>query len=77
VDDSQIYDYDHQENDHSHKQGVDRPQSRASQHSAENGYGIQNTSQNQYGRQGQEEYYQYGHSERVVHDEADEDDEMW
>jgi Activator of mitotic machinery Cdc14 phosphatase activation C-term len=77
VDDSQIYDYDHQENDHSHKQGADRPQSRASQHSTENGYGVQNPSQNLYGRQGQEEYYQYGHSERVVHNEADEDDEMW
>ncbi|RDL36568.1 Uncharacterized protein BP5553_05920 [Venustampulla echinocandica] len=65
VDDSQIYDYDHEEDD------SNRPQSRASQHNSENGYG----DQGQYNRQGKD-YYQYGHSDRHGHEE-DRDDEMW
>lgn len=52
VDDSQLYDYDHQENDPGRRQGSDRPQSRAAQHAAENGY----VGQNQYGHQGHDYY---------------------
>lgn len=72
VDDSQIYDYDHQDEDASHGQSSHRPQSRASQHNAENGYVDQNQ---QYRRQGND-YYQYGHSDRHDHEE-DDDDDMW
>lgn len=74
VDDSQIYDYDHQEGDASHGPGSDRPQSRASQHTAENGYGTKN----QYGRQGQD-YYSYGQPTHGNHRDHDDDDEgeMW
>ena len=74
VDDSQIYDYDHQENETGRKQGSDRPQSRAAQHTVEDGYG----GQNQYGRQGHE-YYAYGGTEHGghLHDDEDDDGEMW
>jgi len=72
VDDSQIYDYDHQDEDTSHGQSSHRPQSRASQHNAENGYGDQNQP---YGRQGND-YYLYGRSETHDHEE-DDDDDMW
>ncbi|KAG9233400.1 hypothetical protein BJ875DRAFT_45387 [Amylocarpus encephaloides] len=67
VDDSQIYGYDHQEDD------SNRPQSRASQHNSETGYG----DSNQHGRQGKE-YYSYGQSggSRGQADD-DDDDEMW
>jgi hypothetical protein len=72
VDDSQIYDYDHQNEDPSRRQGSNRPQSRASQHNTENGYSDQNQ---QYGRHGKD-YYSYGHTDS--HDQGDdEDDEMW
>lgn len=71
MDDSQIYDYDHQDDDNSQGQGSHRPQSRASQHNAENGYMDHNQ---QYGRQGNS-YYQYGHSDRLDHE--DDDDDMW
>lgn len=71
VDDSQIYDYDHQGEDPSQGQGSHRPQSSASQHNSENGYGDQNQ---QYGRQGND-YYHYGRSERNDHE--DDDDDMW
>lgn len=73
VDDSQIYDYEHQENDPARRQGSDRPQSRASQHTAENGY----LAQKQYGRQGHD-YYSYGAMEHGSHlDDDDDDNEMW
>ncbi|TVY90588.1 Protein zds1 [Lachnellula willkommii] len=72
VDDSQIYDYDHQNDDLSHSQSSNRPQSRASQHDAENGYG----DQVQYSRQGKE-YYPYGRSETHGDREEQDDDDMW
>lgn len=73
VDDSQIYDYDHQNDDQSQSQHSNRPQSRASQHNTENGY----NDQSQYSRQGKE-YYPYGHSEPHGHtEEDDDDDDMW
>jgi hypothetical protein len=68
VDDSQIYDYDHQDDELSHGQSSHRPQSRASQHNTENGYGDQNQ---QYG------HYAYGNSERHDHGAEDDDDDMW
>ncbi|KUJ23061.1 uncharacterized protein LY89DRAFT_165998 [Mollisia scopiformis] len=71
VDDSQIYDYDHQA-ESSHSQSSNRPQSRASQHNQENGYG----DQGQYGRQGKD-YYPYGHSDDHDQDQEDEADDMW
>lgn len=64
VDDSQIYDYDHQDDDHG--QTSNRPQSRAAQHNAENNYG----EQDQYGRQ-----YSYSKSEQ--HDHAEDEEDMW
>ena len=70
VDDSQIYDYDHQDEESSHGQGSHRPQSRASQHNTENGYSDQNQ---QYGRHGKE-YYPYGHPEGHDHGTEDDDD---
>jgi hypothetical protein len=73
VDDSQIYDYDHQGEDTSNGQGSNRPQSRASQHNAENGYGEQEA--RQYVRQGKE-YYPYARSDPPDH-HAEEDDDMW
>ncbi|TVY83206.1 Protein zds1 [Lachnellula suecica] len=70
VDDSQIYDYDHQGDG----QSSNRPQSRASQHSNENGYGDQSQ---QYSRQGKE-YYPYGNSEsHGRREDDDDDDDMW
>ncbi|KAE8453468.1 hypothetical protein EG329_010329 [Mollisiaceae sp. DMI_Dod_QoI] len=69
VDDSQIYDYDHQEAESSHSQGTNRPQSRASQHNQENEYG----DQSQYGRHGKD-YYPYGRADGHEDDEAD---DMW
>jgi hypothetical protein len=72
VDDSQIYDYDHQENDPSRQQGSDRPKSRASQHTGENGY----AAQNQYVRQGHE-YYPYGATDHGNHRDDDEESDMW
>ena len=71
VDDSQIYDYDHQ-NDGSHSQSSNRPQSRAAQHDTENGY----DDQVQYSRQGKD-YYSYGRSEPHEGKEEDDDDDMW
>lgn len=71
VDDSQIYDYDHQDDEPSHGQSSHRPQSRASQHNTENGYGDQNQ---QYGRHGN---YHYGHSDSHDHGAEDDDDDMW
>ena len=71
VDDSQIYDYDHQDEDLSHRHG--RPQSRAAQHNPENGYVEQSQ---QYGRH-VEAYHQYGHSQPHGHVDNDEDDDMW
>ncbi|KAG9243046.1 hypothetical protein BJ878DRAFT_481459 [Calycina marina] len=67
VDDSQIYDYDHhQDNSHGH-----RPQSRTGQHDYQDAYGDQ---VQQYGRQGNDYHHQqYGHSDQSNH----EDDEMW
>jgi hypothetical protein len=70
VDDSQIYDYDHQDEDPSQRHG--RPQSRASQHNTENGYADQSQ---QYGRHGKE-YYPYSHLEPQDHEGGD-DDDMW
>ncbi|KAH6679495.1 hypothetical protein B0J14DRAFT_649885 [Halenospora varia] len=67
VDDSQIYDYDHHEDD------SNRPQSRASQHNSENGYSDQNR---QYDRHGKE-YYSYGHSEDQNQNHREEEEEMW
>ena len=72
VDDSQIYDYDHQDDESSNKQGSNRPQSRASQHNSENGYG----DQGQYGRRGKE-YYPYGGRSEPPDHEEEEDDDMW
>ncbi|CAG8950258.1 hypothetical protein HYFRA_00008496 [Hymenoscyphus fraxineus] len=69
VDDSQIYDYDHQDDD------SNRPQSRASQHSTENGQG----EQSQSSRQGKD-YYPYGQSGQSGGKQPhgqDDDDEMW
>jgi len=73
VDDSQIYDYDHQVDNSSHGQNSNRPQSRASQHNSENGYAEQG---GQYGRPGKD-YHSYDHSEQQDHDEEDDDDMMW
>jgi hypothetical protein len=70
VDDSQIYDYDHQGEDASNRQGSHRPQSRASQHNSENGFG----DHGHQSRQGKE-YYPYGRSDPPDHHE--EDDDMW
>ncbi|CZR51982.1 related to SNF5-component of SWI/SNF transcription activator complex [Phialocephala subalpina] len=72
VDDSQIYDHDHQDAESSHSQGSNRPQSRASQHNQENGYGDQG--QGQYVQQGKDYYHQYGRSDGH---EEDESDDMW
>jgi hypothetical protein len=69
VDDSQIYDYDHQEAESSHSQSSNRPQSRASQHNQDNGY----ADQSQYGQQGKD-YYSYGNSNDHGEDGAD---DMW
>ncbi|PQE17710.1 telomere silencing Zds1 protein [Rutstroemia sp. NJR-2017a BVV2] len=69
IDDSQIYDYDHQDDD-AHGQGHNRPQSRTGQHNSESGYNDQNQQYSQNGN----EYYDYG---RASHDEGPEDDEMW
>lgn len=74
MDDSQIYDYDHQDEDPSHGQRDGRPQSRAAQHNPENGYADQ--SQQQYGRNA-EGYHQYEHSQRRGHADDDDDDDMW
>ena len=76
VEDSQIYDYDHQENNQSRTHGVDRPQSRASQHSIEDSYGMQNPNQNQYGRQGQA-HYQYGSPEHAAKQKDADEEDMW
>lgn len=65
VDDSQIYDYDHQNEDQGH-----RPQSRAAQHNYGDAYGDQNQ---QYGHQDNDYHNQYGRSDRNGHG----DDEMW
>jgi hypothetical protein len=73
VDDSQIYDYDHQDEESSQSHGSHRPQSRASQHNAENGYRDQNQ---QYGGRQGSDYYPYGRSERRDHEE-DDDEDMW
>jgi hypothetical protein len=70
VDDSQIYDYDHQGEDASNGQGSHRPQSRASQHNSENGFG----DHGHQSRQGKE-YYPYGRSDPPDH--LEEDDDMW
>lgn len=70
VDDSQIYDYDHPEQDHSRGQNPNRPESRAAQHGPENGYGDQGQ-HDQHGK----EYYPYGRSDQDRDD--DDDDEMW
>ncbi|CCU82873.1 telomere silencing protein Zds1, putative [Blumeria hordei DH14] len=67
VDDSQIYDYDHQEGNANQKQDFHRPESRASQHTAETLY----ENQDQYGRR-DDEYYQFSDQ----HDDIDESD-MW
>lgn len=76
VDDSQIYDYDHQDADSSHSQHSNRPESRASQHTQENGYG----DQGQYDRNGKD-YYSYGRSDQRQQQqqkhEDDDDDDMW
>lgn len=67
VDDSQIYDYDHHDDD------SNRPQSRASQHNTENGHG----DQPQSNRQGKD-YYPYGQSGHSGGNrDDDDDDEMW
>jgi len=66
VDDSQIYDYDHQNEDQSH-----RPQSRAAQHNYGDPYGDQNQ---QYGRQDNEYHNQYGRTDRSGRED---DEEMW
>ncbi|KAI1001439.1 hypothetical protein K3495_g6761 [Podosphaera aphanis] len=66
IDDSQIYDYDHQ-NTSVDEQGSSRPQSRASQHNSENGY----EDKDQYRRLGNE-FYSYGNQQN----DRDED-EMW
>jgi len=71
VDDSQIYDHDHQGEDLSGRQASNRPQSRASQHSNESGRG----GQSQYGRQ-DHNYYPYGQNDQSSHAQHD-DDEMW
>jgi hypothetical protein len=73
VDDSQIYDYDHQVDNSPHGQNSNRPQSRASQHNSENGYTEQSS---QYGRPGKD-YHSHDRSEQQDHDEEDEDDMMW
>lgn len=75
VDDSQIYDYDHQDADSSQSQHSNRPESRASQHSQENGY----SDQNQYDRNGKD-FYSYGRPEQRQQQqkhEDDDDDDMW
>ncbi|KAH9211898.1 hypothetical protein DL95DRAFT_341184 [Leptodontidium sp. 2 PMI_412] len=76
VDDSQIYDYDHQDAESSHGQHSNRPESRASQHTQENGYG----DQSQYDRNGKD-YSSYGRQEQRQQQqqkrEDDDDDDMW
>ncbi|POS84058.1 hypothetical protein EPUL_005480 [Erysiphe pulchra] len=68
VDDSQIYDYDHQQDSNSmYGQRSNRPQSRASQHTGENGY----ENELQYGRV-VNEYYQV--TDQQI---SREEDEMW
>ncbi|KAL3421981.1 telomere silencing protein [Phlyctema vagabunda] len=69
VDDSQIYDHDHQNEDYSQGQGSHRPQSRQAHNSENDGYGDQNEP---HGRQGKD-YYSYGGQR----DDDDDDDEMW
>ncbi|ESZ95088.1 hypothetical protein SBOR_4543 [Sclerotinia borealis F-4128] len=61
VDDSQIYDYDHQGGDS--EQEHSRPESRTGQNNSENGYNDQ-------------KYYEYGQTQSP-HDQATEDNEMW
>ncbi|TAQ89349.1 hypothetical protein B7494_g2345 [Chlorociboria aeruginascens] len=73
VDDSQIYDYDHQDEESSHGHDPNRPQSRASQHNNENGYNDPNT---QYSRHGKD-YYPYGQTDSHDHDHENDDEEMW
>lgn len=68
VDDSQIYDFDHQQDSNSiYGERSSRPQSRASQHTGENGY----ENEVQYGRV-VNEYYQVT-DQQISRDE----DEMW
>ncbi|KAF5870336.1 putative telomere silencing protein [Botrytis fragariae] len=62
VDDSQIYDYDHQGGES--EQDHNRPQSRTGQNNSENGYNDQN-----------QKYYDYGRTQS--HDQAADDGEMW
>ena len=71
MDDSQIYDYDHPEQDRNRGQNSNRPESRASQHGPENGYGDQGHQNDRRGK----EYYPYGPSSQDRDD--DDDDEMW
>ncbi|APA15546.1 hypothetical protein SS1G_13502 [Sclerotinia sclerotiorum 1980 UF-70] len=61
VDDSQIYDYDHQGNEPG--QDHNRPQSRTGQNNSENGYN------------NDQKYYDYGRTQS--HDQATEEGEMW
>ncbi|TGO61239.1 hypothetical protein BOTNAR_0132g00100 [Botryotinia narcissicola] len=62
VDDSQIYDYDHQGDES--EQDHNRPQSRTGQNNSENGYNDQN-----------QKNYDYGRTQS--HDQAADDGEMW
>ncbi|KAL2069873.1 hypothetical protein VTL71DRAFT_14552 [Oculimacula yallundae] len=74
VDDSQIYDYDHQDSSSSQRQHSNRPESRASQHTQENGYG----DHSQYDPNGKD-YYSFDRPDQrqqKKHDD-DDDDDMW
>ncbi|KAI9736521.1 MAG: hypothetical protein M1818_006032 [Claussenomyces sp. TS43310] len=70
VDDSQIYDYDHQDMDQSQKHSSNRPQSRASQNNEDGRH-----ESNQYGRHGQDYYYNV--QDAHVHQDDEDDDDMW
>ncbi|CZT46005.1 related to SNF5-component of SWI/SNF transcription activator complex [Rhynchosporium secalis] len=73
VDDSQIYDYDHQDSSSSQGQQSSRPESRASQHDQEHGHG----NQGQYERNGKD-YYSFDRTEkRQKQKPDDDDDDMW
>lgn len=70
VDDSQIYDYDHPEQDrgYGHHQNPNHQDSRGQHHG--NGY----NDHRQYDRQGKD-YYPYGRNDH--HGRDDEDEDMW
>ena len=75
VDDSQIYDYDHPEDDHSRHSG--RPQSRASQHSVSQRDQERYRAQQEYQSQNQNPNRGYYQDTQHHQDDDDDDDDMW